>query len=117
MTAHIALGARVVATAAAVENLLPAKAPDSAAAPRPGAAPLVAIAIALADTRISLHVQLQECDVDLGLLQRLRPGDVLRVPHRLDAPALVRTAGGNALFQGFLARSQRRRAVELVPLQ
>ena len=104
-------GARLLIEATAVERLLrPAPAKPS----RAGA--LVPLAHAFADLAFPLQVRLEGCDLDLGSLQDLQPGDVLRLRHRLDVPASVCGAGGDALFQGFLARSRGRRAIELVPV-
>ena len=84
----------------------------------PHAAPaLVGIGKALAGTELALRVDLQGCELALGSLRSLRAGDVLRLPHRVEAPATVVDARGQAVFQGWLARSRGRRAVELAALQ
>lgn len=76
---------------------------------------LVSVASAMADAPMRLRVQLQGCELDLGSLRGLQVGDVLRLRHRIEEPASVRTAGGDALFNGFLVRSRGRKAVELAP--
>lgn len=85
------------------------------AAPRVDAQPLVPLLDAVAGQPFPVRVHLEACEVEIGVLQDLRPGDVFRVKHGLDAPALVRTAAGDPLFRGNLARSGGRKAVELAP--
>jgi hypothetical protein len=74
---------------------------------------LVTLADALADASIALHVHLEGCEVDVGVLQELQLGDVVRVRHRLEEPATVRSAAGEVLFAGYLARRRGHKAVEL----
>ncbi|MEJ5989610.1 hypothetical protein WG902_06395 [Ramlibacter sp. PS3R-8] len=61
-----------------------------------------------------VEARLTDCDLDLAMLQRLRIGDVVRLPHPLDQPLCMRDASGRAVFDGYLARSGACRAVELV---
>jgi flagellar motor switch protein FliM len=65
---------------------------------------------------LPLQVRLEACEVDIGRLQDLQPGDVVRLPHRLDAPAAVVGPGGQPLFGGYLVRRRGRKAVELAPV-
>lgn len=68
---------------------------------------------ALAQSPIDVQVRLQGCDLDLACLQDLRIGDVVRTAHAIERPAQVRSRSGDPLFDGFLARSGARKAVEL----
>lgn len=65
---------------------------------------------------LTLGVCIQGCDLALGELQGLQPGDVLRLQHPIDAPAEVSAAGGTVLCRGWLARSRGRKAVEFAPM-
>lgn len=68
---------------------------------------------ALSPSPIPLEVRLDGCELDLASLQDLRIGDVVRTGHALQRPARVETHEGAALFDGLLARSGARKAVEL----
>lgn len=81
---------------------------------RPGGT-LVPAHEALGNAPMPLQVQLEGCELDLGELEALQAGDVLRLRHRVDAPALVTRPDGRLLLGGWLARTRGRRAVELVP--
>ena len=85
--------------------------PPSALAP-----PLTCAVDAAAALAVTLGVELAGCELDLGTLQGLQPGDVVRVQHRIDAPATVMSAGGVPLFRAYLGRRAGSRAVELAPL-
>lgn len=76
--------------------------------------PLVRCRDAIAGQPMRLHVELEGCEVALAELASLQLGDVLRLCHATAAPACVRGAAGEVLFDGWLARSRGRRAVELV---
>ena len=109
-------GARLLLGPALVRRVLaalPAE-PRPAVSP-PSRPPLSALDRALADTPVQLQVQLDGCDLDVGTLQDLQIGDVLRLRHGIDAPAAVACTDGVPLFHGFLARSRGRKAVELAP--
>lgn len=86
--------------------------------PNPGvkSLPLVPIVQALKDVPFQLQVHLEGCEVLFGDVQELQVGDVLRVKHSLELPAEVRSEEGVTLFRGYLACSQGRKAVELVPV-
>ena len=77
--------------------------------------PLVPVANAIAQNTLQLQVQLEGCELAMGDVAALRLGDVVRLGHRTDMPAVVVQAGGPVLFKGWLARSRGRRAVELAP--
>lgn len=79
--------------------------------------PLTCAIDAAAALPIKLGVELAGCELDLGALQRLQPGDVVRVQHRIDAPATVTDTAGLPLFRAYLGRRAGSRAVELAPLQ
>lgn len=87
---------------------------DSRPASRRPAA--VSVAESLARRRVGLRVQLAACELDLGSLQDLRTGDVVRLAHAVDAPAIVADLAGQPVFGAFLARRQGRKAVELAPV-
>lgn len=77
------------------------------------AVPLAPLGEALSSSAFRLHAELEGCEVTIGALRDLQRGDVLRLRHRLDAPAVVREREGRALFSGFLVRRGARRALEL----
>ncbi|HEX7888050.1 MAG TPA: FliM/FliN family flagellar motor switch protein [Ramlibacter sp.] len=79
----------------------------------PGSSAAMPLLQAAAAQRLALQAQLAPCEIDLGVLQDLRPGDVLRIPHPLDAPLQVRTESGATLFSGHLASSRGRKVIEL----
>jgi hypothetical protein len=104
----------VLLDAALVRAVLPARPVAAGAA---GArAPLVPLHRAAAALTLPLQVRLEACEVDIGNLQDLQPGDVVRLPHRLDAPAAVVGRDGQPLFGGYLVRRRGRKAVELAPV-
>jgi hypothetical protein len=107
--------ARLLLDAAAVEHALRCCAAE---VPRPVAAPaamdtLAPVSTALAALRLVLQAGLADCELDLASLQDLRIGDVVPLPHRLDAPLLVRDAQEQVVFAGYLARAGGRKALEL----
>lgn len=75
--------------------------------------PLASLATALAPVALPLQVALEGCELGLAELQGLKPGDVLRLGHRVQAPADVRDLAGRVLFSGWLAASRGHLAVEL----
>lgn len=86
------------------------------APPRP-AAPATALvpAFAAAAPRVMrVQARLSDCTLDLGSLQGLQLGDLVRFDHRIDAPLLLHPCDGGApLFRGFLAGHRGFKAVEL----
>ena len=84
--------------------------------PRPPTRPQVTPLLEAAGDRATrIEARLAGCELDLALLQRLRIGDVLRLPHPLATPLALHGPGDDPLFAGFLARSGDHKAVELVP--
>jgi hypothetical protein len=83
--------------------------PDS----RPGRRALFPVDVAMAARALRVEVVLQGCELPLGELAGLQPGDVLRLQHPVDHPARVRHAGAGFLFHAWLARSRGKRAAEL----
>ena len=73
---------------------------------------LTCAATALSDRRLSIQVELLPCELDLGSLAGLRPGDILPIPHTLDSPLRVSTEGV-ALCSGFLGKHEGFKAIEL----
>ncbi|NWK44755.1 FliM/FliN family flagellar motor C-terminal domain-containing protein [Ralstonia pickettii] len=74
---------------------------------------LVSVLAALSGENLSVSVELSPLELDLGTLSGLRVGDVVRVPHTLETPLLVRLNEGAPLFQGFLGRLDEHKALEL----
>lgn len=110
VTASLSCGGMLLMDAGVMQSLAHAR---SAVRARGG---LVGIGAAMGSAPIDLRVELQGCDLALGALQSLRPGDVLRLSHRVDAPATIFDDRGHAVFRGWLARMRGRRAVELAAL-
>ncbi|WP_459569040.1 FliM/FliN family flagellar motor switch protein [Cupriavidus sp. 8B] len=77
--------------------------------------PLTAMYSALNGYTVFVQAELEPVELELGLLAALRPGDVIRLPHSLDAPLLVRTHDGELLCEAFLGKVDAQRAVELLP--
>jgi hypothetical protein len=75
-------------------------------------APLVAATAALAHRPLALQVELEGCELDVGALQELQVGDVVRLGHALHDPASVRHAG-LPLCHAYLGRRGSRKAIEL----
>ena len=75
---------------------------------------LVPVLQAAAGRRLRVQARLADCTIELGRLQDLRPGDVVRLEHRLEAPVALH-ACGEAVFGGFLAARSGRKALELSP--
>lgn len=75
--------------------------------------PLVGVLDAAAALSVPLDVQLTGCEMSLGTLQCLQPGDVVRLQHRISTPAVIRDATGTPFFDAFLGRRAGAKAVEL----
>lgn len=105
--AHLLLAADVVRPIAAAEATAPATARVLASRP------LLGIPEAIGNRELRVEVQLEGCDIEMGVLQDLQLGDVLRLRQQLDKPASVSVADGAAVFSGFLVRSRGRKAIEL----
>lgn len=76
-------------------------------------AALAPLAQALADRTLLLRIGLSSCELDIGTLESLRVGDIVSLPHSLDAPLLVSTAQGVHVCVGFLGRQDGVKAIEL----
>lgn len=74
---------------------------------------LHSVAAALADRPVPVSVVLSPCELDFGTLSGLRVGDIIPLPHSLDAPLVV-CLGDDQLCTGFLGRQGAARAVELM---
>jgi hypothetical protein len=72
---------------------------------------------AMGSRPVALTVDLSGCDIDLGTLQSLRIGDVVRLRHDLQSPARLTDAEGRPVFDGFLVAHRGRKAIELVQPQ
>jgi len=90
-----------------------AKLPAAKKARAPGGDPLVGAADALASRRVHLRVELRACELQLGMLQSLEPGDVIPLDHPLSEPLQVTGADGGVELAGFLGRMDGHKAVEL----
>lgn len=84
--------------------------------PERGAA-LCAPAAAIGERPVAMNAELAGCELDLGTLQALQVGDVLRLRHSLRDPAIVADSDGTPLFSGHLGQLQGAMALELAPLQ
>ncbi|QJW85531.1 FliM/FliN family flagellar motor switch protein [Ramlibacter terrae] len=93
---------------------LPASHPSSWPTQQP---PLSGAVDAVGMLPIELNVQLAGCEIDIGTLQGLQPGDVLRTQHSVDAPATVTDAAGVPLFRAYPGRRAGSRSVALAPLE
>lgn len=76
--------------------------------------PLAAVTDALARWPVPLQVELQGCELELGALCELQPGDVVRLSHSLETPASLRE-GKRTLLSARLGRQGGAKAVELAP--
>ena len=85
--------------------------------PRTPREPLCTAAEALGARLLALNVELSGCELDLGTLQGLQIGDVVRLRQQLQAPARLTDGEGHAVFDGFLVAQQGRKAIELVKAQ
>lgn len=82
-------------------------------APGRPALPLSSVPEALARHSVSLEVRLQGCELDVGTLQDLRPGDVVRLQHLLKSPAVLADGDDRPLFHGYLGRQGADKAIGL----
>lgn len=80
--------------------------------PKPRAA-LAPLAQALADRTLLLRIGLSSCELDIGTLESLRVGDIVPLPHSLDAPLQVSTVQGVQVCAGFLGSRHGVKAIEL----
>jgi len=88
------------------------------ASPALARSPLVGVADALGHRRVSLDVHLGEAEIELGMLQSLRIGDVVVLNHALHQPATVQwttssePSGSEVLFEAHLGRLGPFKAIE-----
>jgi hypothetical protein len=111
-------GPPVLLNVAAVQALLRERGLEGADTRAPGlpSLPLESVTHALSEAPFPVQVHLEGCELEFGVLQDLQVGDLLRVTHRLEAAATVRTPEGCTLFRGYLARRHGRKVVELAPV-
>ena len=77
---------------------------------------LTPVLSALSEEPLSMTAELNPIELDLGTLTGLQIGDVIRIPHLLEMPLLVRAGDGALLYQAFLGRLEDQKAIELFPL-
>lgn len=102
-------GAQVFASASVLESVLG----DGRKASAVRGTPPVPLAHALGRQQLDVQVTLAGCEIDVGTLHALRPGDVLPLRHPLSTPAQVCTRTGEAVFSGHLVRRGSLRGIEL----
>jgi flagellar motor switch/type III secretory pathway protein FliN len=74
---------------------------------------LVKVNEALANGRMNLKVMVGEAEVELGLLQTIAVGDVIKLNTRVDEPLQVVTADGLRLCRAFLGIRNGRKSIQL----
>jgi hypothetical protein len=77
---------------------------------------VVALAKALDTQTVHLRVGLADVELEIGNLQALAEGDVIRLPHLLHQPLRVCADDGSVLCAAYLGQVGGRRAVELARL-
>ena len=105
--------ARLLLAGDVVRKLVAAAVSAPAAGRAMASGSLHGIPEAIGDRELRIEVRLEGCDIEIGALQDLQLGDVLRLRQGLDKPATVSVADGAAVFSGFLVRSRGRKAIEL----
>jgi flagellar motor switch/type III secretory pathway protein FliN len=90
---------------------LPRPAPE---AREPGR-PLVHTADALQHAPVTVAVQIGTVELELGAVQALAPGDVIRLGTKIGEPLALTASDGTALCRGHLGKHDGVRAVDLVP--
>ncbi|MBB6581995.1 FliM/FliN family flagellar motor switch protein [Ralstonia solanacearum] len=89
---------------------------DGEATERRSEALLTPVLSALSAEPLSMTAELNPIELELGTLTGLQVGDVIRIPHALEMPLLVRADDGELLYQAFLGRLEDQKAIELFPL-
>ena len=79
----------------------------------PASGKLTPVLPALSNHRLSIQVEFEPCELDLGSLAGLHIGDIVPLPHMLDSPLHV-SSGAKSLCSAFLGKHGGFRAVELV---
>lgn len=80
----------------------------------PARAPLDGLVPALRDVPIRLRAEMSGIKISLAELASLRPGDALRLDHRLDTPIALVTADGNRICDAAIGERDGRRALRLL---
>lgn len=75
-----------------------------------GLAPLATV---MSGRSVQLRLELHPVDIDLGTLCSLAIGDVLALPHHVDAPAAVVDEEGEPVFDAFLVSREQCKAVQI----
>ena len=78
-----------------------------------GSSRLAPVVEGISQLAVRASVELAGCEIDLGDLQALKVGDILRVPHALEQPMLVQV-GDRPVCAAYLGRRGNSRAVELL---
>ena len=76
---------------------------------------LVQLDLALAEHAVKFQACLNPVELTLATLSSLQPGDVIRLPHRLDQGVDVQAADGSSVCSAWLGTSGTRRALQLLP--
>lgn len=105
-------GARLLLAADIVRKLVAAAAPPATRAVATRET-LLGIPEAIGEKELRVQVHLAGCEIEIGTLQDLQVGDVLRLRQGIDKPASVSVEDGTPIFGGFLVRSGGRKAIEL----
>lgn len=105
------LGGHLVVSGPAVHCWLQARGLLSPVVPCAGG--LAPVAECVATRRLTLRARMAGCTLTLGDLATLRPGDVVRLDQRLDAPLCLADGDGAPVLAGYLARQGERLALEL----
>lgn len=74
---------------------------------------LTPLAAVMSGRSVQLRLELHQVDVDLGTLCSLTVGDVLTLPHHVDAPAAVVDEDGGSVFDAFLVSREQRKAIQI----
>lgn len=98
---------------AGVAAMLAAEGRPQGRAPREDAPPLATLADALYARTVRVRTTLAAGDLDIGSLQALALGDVIRLPHSLDQPLAVQAGGSTLPCGAYLGQRNGRRAIEL----
>jgi hypothetical protein len=102
--------ARLLLSGDQAEALLPGVAPIRTRAAQRAPLPLWE---ALAPLHCTLRAELAPVELSLGEVHALRVGDVIGLPHLLEAPLLARTETGGLLAGAYLGKAGNHRAIEL----
>jgi flagellar motor switch/type III secretory pathway protein FliN len=97
-------------SAAAASRLMEPVAAPAASGPMP---PLASVREALAARPLTLRLELAGLELDVGSLQQLAVGDVVRLPHLLSQPLTLRAAELPLQCAAYLGQRDGRYAVEL----